>query len=520
MTWELEERVNALGWAAEWFGDEDARAAATADLTALAGWPKYRQYEGPDLSSGHAGRILWTAYTKWNWPDQELRERLVEGCRRHTQEIFPESEKVYGKIGSTADIKSMEEPYRKLHNIALIGTIAGAMTGTCARHTEVSQLNQWIQTIFRANLDFREEGFTEGVAYDGYVLDFIADWLEVVSDQHRSAILNHPALSNFLEESYMLSVPGAAEKVAEIGDVEPKEMPFHISAQAKIYRMQPDPVSGWHLGRWRIEWMRAGGLGALHSIADRLNGVARNDGVSDAHYAVVLRHGRNRDGLAVVISCCNSPMGHLQRDNGTLVVGKAGLWLIADPGYQQYMRDPEREFTLGPTAHNYPVINGLTQSDKRPRLMELENLSEDLCRTTLDLTDCYPEEINASSVIRTVWLSGKNLVVAADRIEARKIDSLQYSWHGAPEASWWCQDGWALIHTSSADLWLTSPQFRISGDKIRRIAGSRGQLTLCVETDSSIRVVWWLFVAAEQYESFQLLNEGQSIRILEQDFSI
>ena len=67
MTWELEERVNALGYAAEWFRDPAFASAATADLEALAAWPAYRQYNQPDLSSGHAGRLLWTAYRKWRW---------------------------------------------------------------------------------------------------------------------------------------------------------------------------------------------------------------------------------------------------------------------------------------------------------------------------------------------------------------------------------------------------------------------------------------------------------------------
>ena len=35
MLWALEERINALGWAAEWIGDESARRAAVADLAAL-----------------------------------------------------------------------------------------------------------------------------------------------------------------------------------------------------------------------------------------------------------------------------------------------------------------------------------------------------------------------------------------------------------------------------------------------------------------------------------------------------
>ncbi len=520
MTWELEERVNSLGWAAEWFGDEGAQEAVAADLVELARWPEYRQYERPDLSAGHVGRILWTACTKWSWVDAELRNRLVAGCRRHLEEVFPASEHEYGQISSVADIRALEEPHRKLHNIPLIGTIGAALVASCSEQSAVSTLNHWIQTIFEANLDFREGGFTEGVAYDGYVLDFIADWFSILSEEQRLPILKHRFFTNFLEESYMLSVPGAPEMVAELGDVEPKEMPFHISAQAKIYPFQPDPVRAWHLKRWRADWIRSGGLGALHTIVDELDGEAPVDGVSNAHYAVVLRNGWDQDGLSTVVSCNNSPMGHLQKDNGTILVGKAGRWLITDPGYQQYMEDLEREFTLGPTAHNYPVINGLTQSQKSPRLLALETISKGVHKAAIDLTSCYPEEAKASAVIRTVWLSGNELVTVADQIDASTIDSLQYHWQGHPEASWWCQDGWALIHTDRADLWMTSPQFTIAGSDIKRFPGSRGQLTLSVETASPANVVWWFFVLAETFESFHLMDGGKSVEILGQTFGI
>jgi len=521
MTWELEERVNSLGWAAEWFGNEAAAQAVAKDLSALAQWPAYRQYEAPDLSSGHAGRILWTALAKWTWLDSDLRSNLQEACHRHFEEILPQSRTTYGNLSSTADIRGLERPYRKLHNIALIGTIAAALTGSRSESADISELNQWIQTLLGANLDFREEGFTEGVAYDGYVLDFVADWMNVISEQQRLPILEHKYFVRFLEESYMLSAPGAAEKVAELGDVEPEEMPFHISAQAKLYPFQPDPVTAWHLRRWKPEWMRAAGLGALHPIVDSLKGKVPADGATNAHYAVVLRNGWELDGLASVVSCCNSPMGHLQKDNGTILIGKAGRWLITDPGYQQYIDGLEREFTLGPSAHNYPVLDDLTQNQKSPRLMTLENSEESLQWTSLDLTHCYPEAAGAKSIVRNVWLSNRDLVIVADQIEATANDTLQYHWHGDPEASWWCQDdGWALIHTDAADLWLTSPQFAISGANIVRLPASRGQLTLSVKTASVAEVVWWIFIVADAPAAFHLAEDEKSLEILGRTFSI
>ena len=36
LLWTLEERIASLGWASQWFRDQETRPAATADLAALA----------------------------------------------------------------------------------------------------------------------------------------------------------------------------------------------------------------------------------------------------------------------------------------------------------------------------------------------------------------------------------------------------------------------------------------------------------------------------------------------------
>jgi hypothetical protein len=323
-----------------------------------------------------------------------------------------------------------------------------------------------------------------------------------------------------LEESYLLSAPGAAERVAELSDVEPKEMPFHISAQAKLFDLQPDPVRAWHLNRWRIDWMGAAGLGALRQVAGRLDGEAPEAGAANAHYAVVLRSGWGKDALAAAAACSNSPMGHIQRDNGALLIGAGGRWLITDPGYQQYMRDAERDFTVGPAAHNHPVINGLAQDKKEPRLLVLEKASDQVLRAALDLTSCYPAQARVDSAVRHIWLSAATLAVAADQLKARDLQSLAYHWHGDPDAAWRCQDGWALLHTRDADLWFTSPQVRISDELITRLPGARGQLTLAVEMNNAPPVVWWVFLLAEQPVACELCEEGRAIRVLGQRFSV
>jgi hypothetical protein len=518
MLWALEERVHSLGWAAEWFKSEPHARAAARDIEALASWPKYCQFRQPDLSSGHAGRLLWAAATKWRWVSQELREKIRAACARHVDEVLPFSDAHYGPVRSSQDLLAQPSPHRKLANIPLIGTTAAALTAHVAGHPASPVLNERVRAIMGAVLELRSKGVNEAVAYDGYILDFIADWLGILPAGERNEILEHPNLKHYLEECYLLAAPGAIEQVAELSDVEPKEMPYHYSAQAKLARFQADPVRAWYLRGWPRDWIRADALGALHPLVEKLRGTPPQPGALNAHYAAVLRTGWAPEDLAVAVSCTNSPMGHLQADNGTLVMGTRGEWIISDPGYQQYMNDTEREFTLGPAAHNYPVINGLKQDKKDPKLLSLERVAPDLFRVRIELAGCYPREAGLTSAVRTVWLHGRRCVVVADRMQAAGVRSLHYHWHGHPEAAWWAQDGWALVHLHHTELWFTSPQAQLSHEKIQRLPASRGQLTLVTEADPAAPAVWWVFALADAPPAIEPLAGGQAIQVLGRRF--
>jgi hypothetical protein len=520
LSWTLEERVLSLGWVAEWFRDQEARNAAAADLAALAQWPRYGQYAGPNLSSAHTGRILWTALTRWRWVGDDLRTKLREACRRHVDESLPASDKTLSMALTKEDILREKAPYGRLHNIGLIGTVGTALTAVAARHPAAGPLNARLEALFGAVLELRSKGFSEGVAYDGYVLDFIADWLGTLPQKDRSPILDHPSLDHYLDQSYMLAAPGAAEQVAEIGDVEPREMPFHLSAQAKLLGLRRNAVRDWYLARCPVEWIRTDGLAALRAEKIDSPGKTPPGGALDAHYAAVLRTGWETDDVAVAVSCTSSPMGHIPCDNGTLVLGTRGKWLIADPGYQQYAKGDEREFTVGPVAHNAPLINGLQQTQKRPRRIVLEDIGPNIHRVVVDLAACYPPSASLTTLVRHVWLSGKNLVVVADQIEAKKPLQAAYPWHGHPACAWWIEAGWVRLTLDGMQLQFTCPQAQISGANLQRLPGSRGQLSLVCPLEKAGPVVWWAFVLGSERPVLHADSDGRQIRVVGQTFRV
>jgi hypothetical protein len=133
----------------------------------------------------------------------------------------------------------------------------------------------------------------------------------------------------------MPSAPGAVPDVAGLSDVEPREMPFHFSAQAKLYDCSATPVRQWFLRQWPARRIRSDALGVLHETLDDRQAALPVAEALNAHYAVVLRTGWRDDDLATAVSCTNSPMAHVQNDNGTLIIGTRRRLIITDPGYQQ-----------------------------------------------------------------------------------------------------------------------------------------------------------------------------------------
>lgn len=513
MMWALEERVHALAAATEWFKDDRYSRAAARDLEGLSEWPQYCQYKQPDLSSGHAGRLLWLAFTKYRWLPDSVRAKLRDACGRHLEEVLPLSDAYFKGLETSQDFLSLPAPHSKLPNIPIIGTIAAALTAQATQHPARSRLGQRLSAIMAALLELRAKGHTEGVAYDGYILDFLVHWLEVIPRDAADRILKHPAFPEYLEQSYMLSAPGAIEQVAELSDVEPKEMPFHYSAHAKLARFGLNPVLAWFLGGWPVEWIRADTLSVLAPLAGRLNGAMPPPGALDAHYATVLRSGWEEKDAAVAMSATPSPTGHIQADNGTVVIGSRGRWLISDPGYQQYMRGVEREFTIGPAAHNSPLINGVAQDSKKPGPVALDTVAPGLLRARVELAGCYPVAARAKSVVRTVWLHSNSTVVIADQVDAAGLESLTYHWHGHPEAAWGHQAGWLRLYFPDVDLWFTAPASPLSDSQVTRHAGSRGQLTATASIAPARPVTWWIFSISPAPPEYKLESSGKELQV-------
>lgn len=496
MMWALEERIGVLSLAGTWLRDANARRKAEEDLLALAGWKAFRQYPNPDLAIGHAARILWNGH-QCPWLKPQTREAVGDALRRLADEGMPALEAHFaGCHSKTALLHSGRIP-ALLHNIAFIGAIGIALAATTIRHPRAAYVNKLVWILVESQLEQRAKGFSEGTGYDAYLLDFVADWLMVLPAARRNVILDHPQIPGWVSAPFIASAPGNILQTAPLGDVEPVQMCFAPSAAAKLYQLKPVSEWAWYLRRCLPSWMTADALGALLRLGSLPAGQAPPCGVLSAHSALVLRRQWNKNSLALAASASSSPMSHIHTDYGSVVIGVCGEWFLSDPGYQQYVKNSERTFTTGTGAHNTPVINGHSQTQKSGRI--LRSCAKNDLHTVLNITRTYPPEAGApSSILRHLWLCRKETAVICDEIKGGNIRTLHYAWHGHPEAAWWIENGWAGIHLNDKTLWFASPQAEIQEGNLTRLRGSRGHLTLKTEIDPSENAIWWVFCLAER----------------------
>jgi hypothetical protein len=508
-SWVVEERINALGWWAEVSGDESVRARVREEVLSIARWPKHfgGNAGGPEFTPGlgmsHLLRMMLNARRNWAWLGEEVGAEIVRACARAVETKKPWMQGIVKTYQDAEQIRAFDvvKQAEITKNIPVIGAGMLAMAAEAARETVGEEMVETLRRHFlamqRIRLDLVVAGHTEAIAYDGYVMDFMADWLATVpaGSEFARTFSQHQAVKKQLAMPAELAAPGDVLNVANLSDVEPKEMTFYVTGAAKMGRLFGlDRDTAWFLGRCRLDWLRAEALGLMHGMEDKLM-EAPAAGARKGSYTVSLRSGYAEEDLAVVMAAGRSVMHHIHQDIGSIVIGHRGVWLLADPGYQQYLQRREREFTLNARAHNCPVINGLMQEERgKAVVLGAEAVGDGIWRMGVDMAPSYGPQAKVTAARRWVWLKGAEAVVVCDVIEGA-VEKVEYTWHGLPEAGWWAEGGKALIEHAGAELWMSCSRVALQQEMIDRRPGSRGHLSLTAEVngDGKRVVCWWGF---------------------------
>lgn len=461
LLWRLEERITTMGWAAEWDGE---KIGAQRDLQALVNWTRFRQGTGPDLCAAHIARIFVTALG-WKWLPPDLRQGIRYALRRLVNDGFARRPEL--PSDSARKLVKLGVRFPNIPTIGALGLAIAAAAAcpffakrTAARATVMAEL--W--------LNWGALGHGEGVSYDGYTCDFIMDWVIQAPLAVSEKLLSHPRLRQVLEEIRHLGAPGRPENLALLGDVEPAEMRFHYSFAAK-YLTLTESREKFPFPSRPEKFLRAD---ALHWLSPAPFRPVRSATVHDAHYALVLQSARP---VKVVVSWNNSRMGHMQPDHGSVVVGVGTDWLVDDPGYRQYLPTSEKSFTLGPCAHNHPVINGEapSQAPDDRRYDVLKTAAENGVRLNLGPTYARWK----GTCFREIRLDKDGHLMVQDEFRGEPIRRIDYHWHGQPTAAWHHADGWAFLQGETNNrLRFTCEGHPLQPQELHRLPGSRGHLTV------------------------------------------
>jgi hypothetical protein len=473
LAWELDERWRILAAASGQLGDEEAFRLLADELTALTDWARYNE-DGDRYIALVTATLAGCLAGFLRGPD-ELREVAQPAADRLFQvSVLPWFESTW---------RSPTRPLStgQVQNRPLIALVRAAHLAAELGHAAAPTMHERAVEAVGTLLAYRHdpERHTEGAAYDGYLLDHVTEWLTV--SPGRSSLISGWAapLAEIVRDWMHLTLPGRPDLLAPVGDVEP-QMLFWMTAAIRIAGGNADGEAAEFIRRYPVQRLSAAGLSAALDLAVPSHGSLAS-GTRVQPMAVSLRNGWTADDPLVAVGASHASMGHLHHDGGHVVVGWRGRFWITDPGYQQYRAGLEREYTLGPAAHNCPVVDGQPETERAAQIVTVDD-----GHVGLDLTRCYPALGDVGSVRRDVWLAadarpGAHVVVVRDRFSGlRKGASVAYHWLGGTSMAWAFLAGWARLSSEAGALWIGTAPGTLEAAQLFRHPGTRGPLTLQV----------------------------------------
>src|SRR5699024_4402242 len=243
--------------------------------------------------------------------------------------------------------------------------------------------------------------------YNGYLFDAVTQWMELDRAAGGDLVERwQDPLTALCPEWMHSTVPGRADLAVPLGDVE-SEMTMWLSCVTRLcewYGVAGTSGAGWLLRRCAPPRLPADALlRCLAGAVDADPGPPAT-GPQELPTAVAVRDGWELDDPAVVVGLARVPVGHLHHDAGQVVLAWRGACWVTDPGYQQYRRGPEREYSIGPAAHNAPVVDGQAQTQRDCQLLGTDPV-------VVDLSPAYAGLPDGAVVRRTVALTDDRLVV-------------------------------------------------------------------------------------------------------------
>jgi hypothetical protein len=492
LAWELRERWEVFHYAWRNWQDNLVGALLQNELAALEQWDK--TFEGPGtahLCTGHLASLLSLYLAKpEGWAPDLYQKALRAAQNILDRDVMP----WFAQTWRNKNAYTVGD----MHNIPCIILTSAAALSQAIKHPAAAELNSKAEAVYQAWLEFKTGHYSEGTSYDAFFMDSLSLWLDSHLERETLLAQGKDIFQKTLTNWVHHTLPGRPDLHAPLADVEP-EMFFWMNVTEKFTQWY-----GWGEGAWILKQIAPVRLpsSALVNMPDTIYKESQAEvnptPQPEEHAAsITLRTGWKSEDLAVFVGLSRTDTGHLHFDNGQVVIGAYNRFWITDPGYQQYRPGPECDFTLGIEAHNVPVINGIMQSKREGKLIEIENMGNGCQHGSLDISECYENLPESTRITRDIWLFSKDskAIVVKDRIQSSTDLKVDYYWQGGNHLAWAFKDSMARLSDGERALWIYSPTGFIKPDEVYKHTGSRGSLTLrhSCYTENQKGIFNWVF---------------------------
>ncbi|MCA1033607.1 heparinase II/III family protein [Bacillus infantis] len=141
-----------------------------------------------------------------------------------------------------------------------------------------------------------------------------------------------------------------------------------------------------------------------------------------------LRSGWGKDDYFLAFASSPSGKDHNHFDQNNFIFHSAGEWLITNPGYQDYVEGPRREFTLGTIGHNSMLADGQGQIHRGKGMLADWYTSEQFSLIAGEAAGAYDERI--SEWKRKIFYIDNRYYVLVDKvIKSRPDINLSFLYH-------------------------------------------------------------------------------------------
>jgi hypothetical protein len=481
LSWALEERWRVFHAAWRRFGDRDVGARLQLELAALAGWSQSCETPGSaSLGTAHiAGCLAQALAAREEWDEEFFAKARSAAETILERDVWPWFEREWPA--------GRELSARDLQNIRVIILARSAELARVVGSPRAAPLEARMREALRAWFRYRlgQPPYNEGSAYDGFLMDSLTSWLSGEPDREALLAEGRDAFASQAAQWIHLTLPGRVDIQAPLGDVEP-QMPFWQTALFRLALWYGWRDCAWLAHRLPAAGMPAAFLGqAIERGSSLKGGAAPASRPSEHPHALALRTGWDASDILAAVGLTRAETGHMHTDAGQVILGWQGRFWITDPGYQQYRPGAEREFSIGPEAHNLPLIAGKAPTKRAPRLVSVSGLSDGGQRAVIDLSACYEGLPEGASVEREIRLLPRAAPVVVVRDRLRGVGDgaeVQTVWLSGSNLAWAFREGWGRLSDGERALWIGVFPGSIAAAGLDRHEGSRGPLALHEKT--------------------------------------